>query len=197
MSVTLYVEGGGQGKDLRIACRRGFRKFIERAGLTGNMPSIVACGGRDNTYDRFKTAQATTGSEAMLLVDAEEPVTQSKPKPWEHLKNRDRWDQPPGASDDQCHLMVQAMESWFLADKDALSSFYGQGFRSQTLPANPNIEQVPKQDVLDGLAQATRDTGKGLYKKGSNSFAILEKLDPEKVRNASPYADRFISALSV
>ena len=180
---------------LKRECRKGFNEFIEKAGLTGSMPRIVACGGRQDAYDRFKTAHASGNSDAVLLVDSEGPVSPSGS--WQHLKSRDGWDRPAGTTDDQCHLMVQVMESWFLADKDALSSFYGQGFRPQTLPANPDIEKVSKPDVLNGLAQATRDTGKGPYKKGSNSFAILEKLDPEKVRNESPYADRFIRALSV
>ena len=91
--------------------------------------------------------------------------------------------------------MVQIMESWFLADPDSLESFYGHGFHKQALPRNPNIEQVPKQDVLSGLAQATRGTKKGGYSKSSHSFGILAQLDPVRVRNASPHADRFLGAL--
>ena len=115
--------------------------------------------------------------------------------PWQHLKARDGWERPDGATDSQCHLMVQVMESWFLADADTLDSFYGQGFRKQDLSANPSIEEVPKQDVFDRLARATRNTSKGSYQKGVDSFAILEKLDPTKVRNSSPYAERLIQAL--
>ena len=92
--------------------------------------------------------------------------------------------------------MVQTMESWFLADTDALASFYGQDFRKQDLPPNPNIEDIPKQGVLDGLQRATQNTKKGGYKKGTDCYEILEKLDPAKVRRASSYADRFISSLS-
>ena len=91
--------------------------------------------------------------------------------------------------------MVQVMESWFLADVDTLESFYGQGFRRRSLPANPNIEDIPKQDVDNGLVAATRDTSKGRYKKGAHSFKILESLDPARVMNASPHAKRFIAAL--
>ena len=147
-----------------------------------------------DAYESFETAHAKQDGDAMLLVDSEAPVTSQGP--WQHLKVRDGWERPDGATDEQCHLMVQVMESWFLADADTLSSFYGQGFRRQALPQNPNVEDVLKQDVLAGLAQATRDTGKGIYNKGADSFAILEKLDPAKVRSASPYADRLISALS-
>ena len=193
MSVKLYVEGGGDSKTLKTACRKGFSTFLERAGAAGKMPRIVACGSRRNAYESFQKEHGE-GVNAMLLVDAEEPVESAGP--WQHLSARDGWARPSNATDEQCHLMVQLMESWFLADADALSSFYGQGFRGHALPPNPNVEDVLKQDVLAGLAQATRDTGKGIYNKGATSFAILEKLDPAKVRRASPYADRFIRALS-
>ena len=88
------------------------------------------------------------------------------------------------------------MESWFLADPDALASFYGQGFNRGALPANPSIEQVSRQDALDGLDRAARNTGKRGYRKGWDSYDILASLDPVKVRSASPFAERFIQAFS-
>lgn len=191
--VSIFVEGAGHTNELSRSCRRGFAQFFKNAGLSGAMPKVVACGSRENTYSRFR-AELTTNSTAMLLVDAEAPVT--APGPWQHLKDIDGWDRPVGATDNHCHLMVQAMESWFLADRAGLASFYGQGFRVQDLPQNSNIEAVSKPDTLNGLAQATRGTRKGSYKKGVDSFQILEKLDPIKVRAASAYADRFMQSLS-
>ncbi len=191
MSVSLFVEGGGENKTLIRACRRGFRKFIENAGVAG-VPNVVPCGSRGNAYRDFRTA-IRDGVDALLLVDAEGPVTTQEA--WRHLKANDNWDRPANATDGQCHLMVQAMESWFLADSDALASFYGQGFNARALPANPDIEQVSKEDVLAGLNQAVRNTRKGDYKKGLSSYEILERLDLGKVRTRSKYADRFIQAL--
>ena len=193
MSVQLFVEGGGDGKALRTACRQGFRTLLEKAGLTGKMPSIAACGGRSAAYEDFKAAY-TNGQEAMLLVDAEGPVA-THDRPWQHLKARDGWDRPADAEDHLCHLMVQVMESWFLADPDALKSYYGQGFKPKSLHGNPNIEDVPKQDVFHRLKSATRDTKKGGYDKGSVSFELLAEIDPAKVRKASRYANRLIRAL--
>ncbi len=192
VSVRLYVEGGGDRAELRTACRKGFSSFIERAGLQGRMPRIVACGSRNDAYDSFKTAQAA-GVNAMLLVDAEGQVTAQGS--WQHLELRDGWQRPDAATDEQCHLMVQVMESWFLADTDTIETFYGQGFVRGALPRGPKVEDVPKQDILSGLGRATAGTGKGGYHKGAHSFEILEKLDPAKVRNASAYADRFLGAL--
>lgn len=157
------------------------------------MPDIVACGSRNVAYDRFRTAQAA-GVNVMLLVDAEGPVTSAGPR--QHLQASDGWDRPGGTTDGQCHMMVQVMEPRLLADADALESFYGQGFRPQSLPRSPAIEEVAKQDVLTRLAQATRNTRKGNYSKGKHGFAILEKLDLARVRKASGHADRLIWALS-
>ena len=92
--------------------------------------------------------------------------------------------------------MVQVMESWFLADREALGAYYRQGFRDSSLPQNPRIEEAGKDDVLNGLEQATRDTSKGRYNKGNHSFDLLARLAPAKVTNASPYAKRFIDALT-
>ncbi len=91
--------------------------------------------------------------------------------------------------------MVQIMESWFLADADTLTSFYGRNFQESSLPQNPRVEEISKQDVESGLRQATRSTSKGAYDKGRHSFEILAILDPVKVRQKSPYANRFLSEL--
>ena len=92
--------------------------------------------------------------------------------------------------------MVQAMESWFLADRSALEEYYGQGFQETALPSNPQIEQVPKGDVLHGIRRATDSTTKGRYDKGSHSFEILATIDPSKVTSASPLARRLVETLS-
>ena len=157
------------------------------------MPKIVACGGREKAYDKFKIAHLNKDETSLLLVDAEESVQETGP--WRHLKVREDWDPPNGAKEDQCHLMVEVMESWFLADRDALKEFYGQGYRQNALRQNPQIEQIDKDSVLESLKDATRNTQKGPYHKGSHSFEILVELDPEKVMNASPHAKRFIEAL--
>ncbi len=192
MSVRLYVEGGGD-KNSKIACRGAFRSFVRKAGADRRMPRIVASGSRNQAYNDFKAALVQRNVTAMLLVDAEEEVTASGS--WEHLRSRDNWRRPPDASNDQCHLMVQIMESWFLADRQALQAFYGHSFRAGALPGNPKIEQIPKQDVLNGLERVGQGTRQRGYSKGRHSFDILATLDPAKVRAASPYANTFIQAL--
>ena len=197
MKVTVLVEGAGNdNKALRIRCRKAFRSFFEKAGLAGRLPTTVPCGGRNAAYDRFCTAlaNAAVNEFVILLVDSEDTVP-SATDPWQHLRTRDRWQKPQGATDDQAHLMVQCMESWFLADRDALARYFGADFQGTRLAANPQPEQISKQDVLDGLRQAARGTKKGEYRKGSHSFDILGQLDPSAVRGACPHADRLLNTL--
>lgn len=195
----IYVEGGGDRNKLRkTECRRAFSTFFTKAGLKGRMPSIVACGGRKQAYKDFCHAlEKAHGNEfIVLLVDSEGPVDKDSDA-WSHLKTRrdDKWDKPPGADADNVHLMVQCMEAWFLADKEALSEFFGQDFNQKDLPARVEIEDIPKKDIDDRMKKATRHLQKGTYHKGRHSFAILAKLDPAKVTGASPHAKRLVYTL--
>ena len=187
MTVKIYVEGGGDhNKALDTKCRQGFSEFFRKSGLEGRMPSIVACGGRHNAYTRFRTSlhQARPDETPVLLVDSEGPVKGNR---WDHVKLRpgDGWDRPDGATDDQIHFMVQAMEAWFHADKDQLQNFYGQNFRLAALSQRRDIDDIPKSDLSSGLQAATRDCQKGEYSKGGHSFEILAHIDPARVRTAS------------
>lgn len=198
MRVKIYVEGGGDSNQLKRKCRRGFSKFFEKAGFKGKMPKIIACGSRNDTFGDFCTAikNPATDEYPLLLVDSEAPViTQHNEKPWAHLKARDAWNQPPNSTDQQAHLMVQCMESWFLADWNCLKEFFGQNFQETALPGNQAIEAINKQQIFSALKQATRQTSKGKYGKGAHSFNILENLDPQKVQNTSPWAKRLVDEL--
>ena len=198
MNVRIYVEGGGDRRELQANCRKGFRTFFAKTGLAGRMPKITAGGGRKKTFDKFRHAldKAEHNEFVVLLVDSEDPVLKNS-GPWLHLKNRDKWDKPLDAGDDNAHLMVQCMETWFLADKDSLAAFFGNGFNGNALPKRPDIENIPKDDVTSGLKKATtRCAPKGVYHKGNHSFAILAQLNPDKVTGASLHAKRLIDTLS-
>lgn len=196
MIVKIFTEGGGNIRRTRVACRRGFGKFFENAGLGGRMPRVIPCGGRDQTYKDFCIAIRNAGpnESPLLLVDSEAPVTAP---PWRHLGDRDGWTRPPQATDEHVHLMVQCMETWFLADKARLAEYFGQGFAENALPANPNLEDVAKDALLDGLKNATRYTKKQkVYDKGAHSFELLGLIDPAKVTAASPHAKRLMETLT-
>ena len=199
MSARVYVEGGGNNnRKLTARCREAFSEFFRKAGLSGRMPSIIAGGGRKQTYDDFCVALRDPKNDAftILLVDSEEPVAEGA-GPWRHLRNRrdDRWNRPAEATDEHAHLMVQCMEAWFLADRQTVSRFFGNGFRLSALPGRTDIEQIPKRDLLRGLQDAARNCRKRGYDKGRDSFRILAELDPERVTAASPHARRLVETL--
>lgn len=196
MSIRIYVEGGGQSNSLKTECRRGFSEFFRKILPAGKQPRIIACGSRNEALDDFRTALRKHPDEhVVLLVDSEAPV-QPNPSVWAHLKQRDGWDPPAGATEDNTHLMVQCMEAWLLADPDALAEYFGQGFQPSALPKNPHVESIAKQDLYRGLQTATRQTKtKGEYSKGAHSFAVLALVDANKVRRASPHAERLAIVL--
>lgn len=197
--VKIYIEGGGDQKKLKTACRKAFSKFFEKVGFKGHMPKLIACGSRQNAFDDFCTAVnfSKDGDIAFLLVDAESSVNaEHKDKPWSHLKQRDDWDKPKNASEGQAHLMVEVMESWFLADKETLIKFFGQKFNTNALPKQTKIEEISKNDIFNGLKSATSATQKGKYGKGLHSFSILENIDPQKILDASPWAERLRKELA-
>ena len=80
MNAYLYIEGGGNSKELRTRCREGFRRLLERCGFAGRMPRLVACGGRSATFDDFKTAHrnAAEGDYVAMLADSEAPLRTRK-----------------------------------------------------------------------------------------------------------------------
>ena len=198
MSVRIYVEGGGDSKQLKADCRKGFSKFFEKAGLAGRMPRIHACGSRNRAFDKFRTKLAESQTETnsvLLLVDSEDPVSHGS-DPWSHLKKRDRWEQPDNADNDNVHLMVQCMESWFLADVDSLEQFFGKGFRRADLPKNPKVEKVTTDAIASSLKSATQRCKSGPYSKGGHSFRVLAVICPAKVANASPHAKRLMDTVS-
>ena len=193
MSIRIYVEGGGDRAEQKNRLRRGFQEFFKKAGLAGNMPKVVACGSRTKALERFSSAVTSNEFTALLLVDSEEPV--KKRKPWQHLKDSDNWERPGGATDYQCHLMVQVMESWFLADVEALKSYYGREFQESAVSKNTDVEVIPKQEVTKRLEKATRLTKSGPYHKGNHSADLLSMIDPAEVRDKSSYARRLVSLL--
>jgi Domain of unknown function (DUF4276) len=114
--------------------------------------------------------------------------------PKEHLKSRHGWNLPD-ISADHYHLMVQMMEAWLVADRDALSRFYGQRFNANAIPRNSNVEQIGKQDLESALKEATRHTAKGEYHKIHHGPKILGQLDVSRVRKAATHCNRLFTTL--
>jgi hypothetical protein len=195
VTVKLYVEGAAKQDDLqRTQCRQAFSVFFESAGIS-KRPRTIPCGGRQSAYDAFVTAVKTArqGELPLLPVDAEEEVTTGHTV-WQHLKKRDGWDRPAGASDNQAFMMVQVMETWFLADREMLRGYFGAKLIERHLPAQSDLEAVVKASVFAALNQATARCSKQ-YRKGKVSFELLARLDPRKLKAACPHTKDFLERL--
>ena len=190
--VRFYIEGGGDSRGNRDELRRGFRSFLDaiyQVALQRGIPchSPVLCGSRNSAFGDFKTAlRSHPDAFNVLLVDSEAPVTN---EPWAHLAARDAW-LNPGVADDRCHLMVQSMESWLIADRDALLAYYGQGFNPNPIPGNADVESIDKEIVAAALREATRRTQKGEYHKIKHGAALLGRINHESVRRRARHCDR-------
>lgn len=196
--VRIYVEGGGNRDDTKTLLRQGFREFFRDLEAIARERKIgwriVACGSREGAYKAFKIAlSANPRAFNVLLVDAEEAVERT---PWGHLAQRDRWTCPEGATEDHCHLMVQCMEAWLIADLEALRAYYGQDFQHGAIPRTQNKETVDKEQLSSRLEQATRRTQKGEYHKIRHGTQLLTRINPALVRAACPHCDRIFTTLS-
>jgi len=196
VKIKLYIEGGGDSKVQDVRFREGWSTFFENAGLQGKMPATFRGGGRDQTFKAFCTAVRTRKENELplLLVDSEEPIGEAQSE-WQHLQNRDCWEQPQGAGDDDAYLMIQCMESWFVADRAALQRFFHNCWRDNALPQWANPESVPKQGLLQALENATADCGRRKYSKGEAGFKLLKEIDPELVEEKCPGAKRLLDRL--
>jgi hypothetical protein len=198
--IRLYIEGGGNQKDTRIRLRKAFGTFLREIRDQASSKRIGwhvrACGARKAAYDNFVSAiKLNPHAFNVLLVDAEGPVAEAGP--WEHLRRRkdDQW-RNPGAKDDCCHLMVQTMEAWLIADLERLAGYYEQGFRESAIPRNANVEQIDKTVLEKSLHNATRQTQKGPYHKTRHAPEILEAIRASVVRTKATGCDRLFVTLA-
>ncbi|MFZ5830167.1 MAG: DUF4276 family protein [Planctomycetota bacterium] len=195
MSARVYVEGGGDSKELHARCREGVRRLLEKCGFGGRMPRTVACGSRGATFDDFRTAHghARNKDYVAMLVDSEDRVADIN-ETWAHLKQRDNWDKPAGASDEQVFLMTTCMETWIVSDRKTLQNHY-KGLQISAMPPLGDMESRERHAIQDALLHATRKCKNG-YRKGERSFEILGKLDPTVLRQHLPSFERLVRILN-
>jgi hypothetical protein len=195
--IRVYVEGGGDGRDTRRLVKTGFRSFLngiaERGRPKGVRFDIIACGSIQSTVDDFSTALRThPDAFNVLLVDSDGPVQSGI---LQHLLARGGWNLSGIVSEDHCHLMVQVVEAWLVADLAALQQFYGQRFNLNSIPKNPNVEELDRNTLYSSLKAATRLTQKGEYHKTRHGPELLKRVDVSKVRHAAPHCERLLTTL--
>ncbi len=179
------------------ALRAGFHAFLSEvieAARRRRVRFQLVAGGAQAVRDFMKALRQHPAAFNVLLVDSEGP---DDGRLVERLRERADWQPPAGIQPaaDQVLWMVQLMESWFLADRAALQRFYGFGFHEPSLPSNPQVEHVPKDDALRSLRESTRNTRAGTYRKSAHAPRILVLLDPAQVRTVAPHCRRMFECL--
>ena len=90
--------------------------------------------------------------------------------------------------------MVQVMETWFLADRNALQTYFGERFTADAIRQWPQLEEVPKETVFDALEKATAGCSKP-YAKGKVAFELLKHTNAVLVEAACPHAKSLLDRL--
>jgi len=139
---------------------------------------ISARSGAQARQDFETSLQTNRTAWSILLIDSEGPL----PRRGGSHAGRTFW-------------MVEMMEAWFHADKDALAEFYGDGFKKIALKPNPKVEEIPKADLERGLKAATRGCSKGAYHKTAHAPTLLGRIRPDLVREAAPNCNRLFQAI--
>lgn len=201
-AVNIYIEGSGTFREQKAKCRFAFQTLLEKMGFKGKMPSVRACGTRNQAYKDFVNAlKINPEAINILLVDSEDPVKNLTPDPhsdtaWIHLNQRDGWIRPTDTQPYQALIMATSMETWIATDREALKNFFGKDFQESALPSLPTIETQGRKDIFHKLEHATRNCTKK-YQKGDTSFKILETLDPKTLHQHLTQFQRLKAALDI
>lgn len=91
--------------------------------------------------------------------------------------------------------MVQTMETWFVADLEALKGYYGQGFNPNPIPKRGNVEEIEKDKLFSMLEESTRRTSKKAYHKVKHVPSLLGNLNEKVVREKALYSERLFAML--
>jgi hypothetical protein len=183
--IRIHYEGDPQLKE-------GLHSFFGKLAFEGYSRRcrvhFIAGRGRDDAIHDFQDAlESHPSSWNVFLIDSEGPDDG-------RLFARLRL---PATCRKSVFWMVQLMESWFLADIQALKLYYGKGFRGTQLRARREVEKIPKKDVMKWLENATKATRKGKYDnktKTDHAPRLLGLIDPALVSEACPNCRRILNA---
>ncbi len=199
MKVKIYIEGGVQQSSSQDSLfREAWTAFFKKAGLNDlhKMPRSIPCGGRDKAIRDYCIAvrHAEPGVLPLLLVDSEQPV-KSGHDVWQHLAASANAKKPKGADSKDAFMMITCMETWFIADRETLKSFFKSCWNDKALPKWPDLEKVEPTKARAALEKATANCGERQYAKGKVSFELLKEINPAVIEKTFPSAKALLDRL--
>ena len=201
-TVRFFIEGDKQerGKGGFISLRQGFTELFTKWAKDKSLEiefDNKLLGSRGEAVNIFlKFVDLYPNQPIFLLIDTErEKDIKESAKLF--LKKDFPNSDFKKVKESQLHFMAQAMESWFLADKEKLAECFDQKFNSKALPAHKEVEKIPKKEVIEKLKTATKDTsnGKGKYDKGTKAGKILKEIRPHLIIKNAPHGEKLFQDL--
>ena len=188
--IKIYIEGAAKGnKLLNVGLRQSFQKLMQDYGIKTGLFQIIAGGSRSDISNKFKTIFP----HSIVLIDSEKEIPCDETiNKWDFLCENEKWNKPEGATEDNLFFMAACMESWIVADENALQEFYGKCFQPK-LPHTIELSTVAKDSILKSLKESTKGCNK-IYNK-QDSFKILEKVAIDKITTSNSYAKEFFDFL--
>lgn len=200
MEVHIYFEGAKsrhvQGRDGNL--KEGFRKFFDNLlGDSHFVTKLIPCTDTWTTVKLFcagvkRDSIKNHGVFQILLIDSD---VLGDNDPFKSVKSHDNWALSKKFKNDHIHFMKECMEAWFLADKQALTRYYGDKFNMKALPSTIDIELISKSEIMSGLYTATQKTSKGEYHKTKHAPGILKMLSPKSLTDKAAQCKRLFKTL--
>lgn len=185
--IRIYYEGDVLLKSGFDAFFRELRRLASEKGC--DLRLIAAGSGSAARRDFGKALRTHRGAWNILLIDSEGPLGKN---PSASLCQAEGWKK---THSDSIFWMVEMMEAWFHADKDALARFYGPSFKKAALKANSDVEQIPKKDLERGLHRATKNCLNGGYYANKATHGRLALINPALVRKSASNCRRLFEAI--
>ena len=186
--VTIHFEGH---KGLRGGFHKLFGPHIARARQMRIRFKLIAGGPRTETVaDFLRSCRLRPSDLNVLLIDSEGPVPVTE-EAIRSLRAQGWWDRSVTCDDSQINLMVQAMESWFVADPKALVEHFGQDFNTGGLPNPQNAESVAPANLVSAIRRCLpQGRRRRNYDKVADGAKLLGLIDADRVSLYCPHFAR-------
>lgn len=194
--VVIHFEGSDK---LRVGFGKLFGNHKNRARQNRIHFKMIAGGPNAETVKGFlRSCRLNPSDLNVLLIDSEAPAP-SVADALRALRSRNYWDANVAPEDERIHFMVQAMEAWFIADRQAMASHFGDGFRCGSLPNPQNAESISPTGLTESIDQALRGIGgrrRKKYDKVRDGARLLALIDEATVSRNCPSFGRLTDFLS-